>query len=167
VRAAVNRPKITGMKDSKTAFHWIVNLLHEQGLPFVVVGGLAANVYGGRRPLNDIDIDVPSHSFTKLMPHVKQFITFGPARYHDREFDIQLMSLRYAEQEIDLTAAESIRLFDHQSGDWRILPTDFAASERHEVFGITVPVMRRDLLVAYKKMIQRDTDLEDIAQLGR
>lgn len=154
------------MKDSKTAFHWIVNLLHELGQPFVVVGGLAANVYGGRRALNDIDLDVPHQSFAKLMPYVKQFITFGPARYQDKEFDIELMTLRYAEQDIDLTAAESIRLFDYQSGDWRSLPTDFAASEKHEVFGLAVPIMRREILIAYKQMIRRDTDLEDIAQLG-
>jgi hypothetical protein len=153
------------MKDSKAAFEWIVTLLRRFEQPFVVVGGLAANVYGAQRPLNDIDLDVPQEALIKLLPHVKQFITFGPAKYQDAEFDIELMSLRYAEQEIDLTASESIRLFDHRSGEWRSVPTDLAAADEHELFGMTVPVMKRDLLVAYKQMIRRQTDLEDIVAL--
>jgi hypothetical protein len=33
------------------------------------------------------------------------------------------------------------------------------------LFGMTVPVMKRDLLVAYKQMTRRQTDLEDIVAL--
>ena len=154
------------MKDSKAAFEWIVGLLRELNQPFVVVGGLAVNVYGGTRPLNDIDLDVPGRALTMLLPQVREHVTFGPARYQDLEFDIELMTLRYAGQEIDLTAAESIRLYDHRTGSWRYVPTSDTEIEEHIVLGMKVPVMRKELLVAYKQMIQRDTDLEDIRQMG-
>lgn len=153
------------MKDPKVAFEWIVNLLHEIDQPFVVVGGLAANVYGATRPLNDIDLDVPQRALMMLYPQVKQYVTFGPANFRDSEFDLELMTLRYAGQEIDLTAAESIRLFDHRTGSWQSVPTNCTEVEEHVVLGLKAPVMKKELLVSYKLMIQRDTDLEDVRQM--
>ncbi|MBX7144335.1 MAG: hypothetical protein K1X79_07780 [Oligoflexia bacterium] len=154
------------MRDSKLAFEWITSLLTALGHPYVVVGGLAANVFGGKRQLNDVDLDVPKKSLKEVAELAKEWIVFGPARYRDEQFDIELLSLRYAGQDIDLTAAEDISLFDRHAGEWRKVPTDLKAGELHEVLGKTVAVMTKESLISYKKMICRDSDLEDIVAMG-
>jgi hypothetical protein len=153
------------MRDTKKAFDWITSLLDELGHRYVVVGGLATNVYGGVRPLNDIDLDVPKAALKEVAERAKEWLVFGPARYRDEQFDIELLSLCFAGQDIDLTAAEDIKLFDRQAGAWCNLPTDLDASEPHEVLGKVAAVMKKELLIGYKKMVARRTDLEDIAAM--
>ncbi len=155
------------MRDSSAALRWIVGLLRQVGQPFAVVGGLAANAYGSQRPLNDIDIDLSIGAFEKLLPLVRPYVKFGPAKYQDSFFDLDLMVLNYADQDIDLTAAETIRIFNRTSELWCDLPTDLSLVNQRSVLGVDVPVMNRELLVAYKKMVGREVDLEDILQLER
>src|SRR5690348_12670369 len=50
-------------KDTKSALHWIVNILKKLNINFQIAGGLAANIYGADRPLHDIDIDIPEEYF--------------------------------------------------------------------------------------------------------
>jgi hypothetical protein len=154
------------MKDSQRAFDWITTLLDELGHPYVVVGGLAAIVYGSKRPLFDIDLDVPMFALREIADRAQAYVTFGPSRFRDEQFDIELLTLRYGEQEIDLTAAEDVLLFDRGAATWRQVPTDLKAGELHEVFGKRVPVMGRDALLAYKPMLARDLDLEDVIAIS-
>lgn len=154
------------MRDSEAVFRWIVSLLQEQQADFAIVGGLAANAYGTKRDLADIDIDVPKRVFDGLVPLVNEYIEFGPARYCDDEFDIELMTLNYGGQQIDLTVAETIRLCDKSSNQWKSHPTDLSAVTRMEIFGVAVPVMNKILLIEYKKLIARDTDIQDLVELG-
>lgn len=69
--------------NAKKAFRWIVNILKKQKIPFQITGGLAAQVYGSKRRLNDIDIEIPENRFNDILPDVKKYIDFGPAQYID------------------------------------------------------------------------------------
>jgi hypothetical protein len=57
-------------------------------------------------------------------------------------------------------------LFDKPAGRWRKVPTALDGCESHQLYGKTVPVMKKELLVGYKRMIRRDTDIEDVLALG-
>lgn len=59
------------MRQSKDALVGIVSLLRKQEIPFVITGGLAAPVYGSKRPLVDIDIDIPERFLPGLFPLMK------------------------------------------------------------------------------------------------
>ena len=39
---------------------WIVEILNRNHIPYQLVGGLAAKIYGSARDINDIDIDILS-----------------------------------------------------------------------------------------------------------
>lgn len=153
------------MDKVESALRWIHSILHELRIPYVVSGGLAVRLYGGTRPLYDIDLDVPENRMSALLPFVSEYIVSGPSHYIDEHFDLKLLTLDYNGQSIDITAAESVRVYDRSEGRWIQDPTDLAAVELREIYGLTIPVQKRELLIRYKKLVARATDLEDVQQL--
>jgi hypothetical protein len=75
------------------------------------------------------------------------------------------MTLRYQGQDIDLSGADSVKLRDRHSGDWLDSPSSLAGAEYREVLRLTVPVVSKPALIAYKKIIARDVDLIDIEMI--
>jgi hypothetical protein len=147
------------------AFGWICSILRDRSIPFVCTGGLAARVYGSTRPLFDIDIDIPEDRFAELIPLVQKYRVSGPERFRDEVFDIYLLTLEYEGQLIDITGGESVRLFDMAEQAWKPDPTDFVNVEVAQVFGLSVPIVRKETLIRYKKWIARSTDLQDVAEI--
>lgn len=153
------------VKDAAAAFVWITGELTHRGIPFAIVGGLASNAYGGSRPLNDIDIDVPDAALPMLARELEAYRTFGPKRSVSECFDCQLLGVSYLGQEIELSGAESLLILDRSCNRWLPWPTDLQKIERRTIFGITMPVMARSALIAYKKLAGRETDLFDVSEL--
>lgn len=150
---------------ARAAFDWVTGLLDAGGFPWVVVGGLAARAYGSPRALADVDLDVPAAALAYVAQRAPGRITFGPARFVDAEFDIELLTLQWGDQSIDLAAAEDIRLFDRRRGQWSTVPTDLGAVESRFVLGRSAPVMARSRLIAYKQIIDRSVDRFDVRAL--
>lgn len=155
------------MKDSVAAFSWITSELRKRGIPFAIVGGLAANAYGGSRPLNDIDIDVPDAALFTLARELDAYRSFGPEHSISECFDCQLLGFSYLGQEIELSGAESLMILDRSCNQWIPWPTDLTRIETRTVLGLAVPVMERGALIAYKKLARRETDLLDVSELER
>ena len=152
------------IQKTEKAFQWIIHILEKHNTPFQITGGLAARAYGSDRPLNDIDIDVPEEKFNQITPDIKDYIIRGPERFIDDKWDLLLMTLKFEGQEIDICGA-GIKIRDHNSGEWRNSSTDFSKFEMKEVYGINVPVIRREDLITYKKVLGRKVDQEDVAFL--
>lgn len=155
------------MRDTMKSLQWITEILYQLHIPFQIAGGLAAIAYGASRELNDIDIDIPEDKFPLLQEKVREFIIFGPERMRDENWDILLMTLNHNGQEIDLGGAHQTKIFDEQTRQWHLLITDFKQTVSMEIFGLQVPIISRENLLAYKKMLARDVDLVDIAQIER
>lgn len=153
-------------RDTKDAFQWIVGLLHKHSIPFQISGGFAARLYGSERELADIDIGIPDDRFAELYPEVKEYITFGPARYLDEEWDLELMTLKYKNQEIDLAGEDGSKIFDKENKVWISARRDLSKSEHIEVYDLIVPVISKVDLIAYKKKLMREVDQADIKALS-
>ena len=154
-------------KDSaEKAFKWIIEILGRLDIPYQISGGLAAQVYGSKRPLADIDIDISEDDFPKIKPEVAEYIIFGPSRYQQEGFDIDLMTLDYEGQEIDLAGLGTGRLYDSTKEVWVSDDVDLSKAERREIFGVKVPVINKEMLIDYKRQLGRDVDLEDIKQIA-
>jgi hypothetical protein len=153
------------MRNTEAAFYWIIDILEDQNIEYEISGGLAARIYGSNRELADIDIEVADADIVKIAPLVKKHIIFGPARYKDANWDIELMTLRYEGQEIDL-AGIGAKIFNKQTKEWEFLAGSLRDAEMKEIFGRLVPVESRDSLVAYKTKLAREVDLEDIKQIS-
>ena len=155
------------MRDTEKTFNWIVDILRKNDVIFQVTGGLAAKVYGSSRPLNDIDIDILDERIYDIVPYVRENIVFGPARYEDERWDVLLMTLDHKSQEIDISGGYGLRICDAKTGRWYSCPTDFSRYEEHEVFGVRVPVIPREDLIKYKKMLVGEHQDIDIAAVEK
>ncbi len=153
------------MTHTEAALRWIVNILRNHNVPFHITGGLAAKVYGSKRELADIDIDIPEAAFDDLVSDVKDYIVYGPQQFTDDSWDILLMTLNYQGQDIDIAGAYEAQLFDRTTHRWVPARVDLSKAIIRQCYGISVPVMRKDELIAYKSKLQREVDKEDLQYL--
>jgi len=151
------------MKDTEAALKWIVSILHSKQIQFQIRGGFAAMLYGSSRELVDIDIDIHNTDFEKILGDVKNDIVFGPDQYTDENWNFKLMTLEYQGQLIDITGEAQI--FDRNNSRWVDQAVDYTKSSHMNIYGITVPVIRKEDLVAYKAKLLRDVDKKDIESL--
>lgn len=161
VRSIRNVMGRKSMKNTEEALKWIVGILEKHKIQFQITGGLIARVYGSDRPLADVDIDIPEDRIKEIVADVKDYVIWGPGRFTDDNWDLILVTLKYKEQEIDI-CGDNVRIHDHSNGEWKSSTTDFSKVEMKELYGINVPVIRKEDLITYKKILGRKVDLEDI-----
>ncbi|MDE1874372.1 MAG: hypothetical protein KGI04_04650 [Candidatus Micrarchaeota archaeon] len=152
------------MRNTRGAFLWITGIMRRSGINFLIVGGFAAKMYGSKRRLADIDIEIRGRHIERLRPLVSRYITFGPGRYLDRHWDLRLMTLRYRGQTIDVCDIDNEKIFDRLSEKW-VRMEDTLSGKRMTIYGTRALVMPKRALVAYKKRLGRGVDLEDVRQL--
>lgn len=154
------------MRNPQIAFHWIVDILEKNQAAFQITGGLAAQVYGSRRELADIDIDVHEKEWADIMPEITEHIVFGPGRYQDANWDLYLLTLNYLGQPIDISSTHRVKVFDQNQQTWVVLVPDLTQAIVTEIFGRKVPVVHRDHLIEYKSKLRRPVDLLDLQAIS-
>lgn len=162
------RAERTGGRDdasTEKALRWIVGVLERRDVPFQVVGGLAARAYGAARPLVDIDLYIPAVKVEAVLEAVRPHVTRPPTRHRDAHWDLVFMQLEYAGRTIEIGVADDARYRDVRAGRWRHADIDFEAADARDVFGVRVPVMARDRLIAYKRRLGRAVDRADVEAL--
>lgn len=153
------------MNAVKSALIWIVDILQKHNIPFQIAGGLAVNAYGSNRQLNDIDIDIPEEAFDIIKEEVAPYIIFGPTRFKDELWDLFLLTLDYQGQRIDLSGAYTCKIYHKIENTWIKIITDFSQVKFMKIYDLNLPVIRKEDLIAYKKILSRPVDLIDIQQL--
>lgn len=153
------------MTSAQKAFLWITDHLEKSGVKYQVVGGLAARAYGATRPLADIDIDLPFHGAEDFFCSLRPPLPEKPEHIVTDEWDLIYYTFSYENQTIDLSDANHIFMRDKKNKKWHRHEADFLASVPMEIFGKTVPVIRKEALIAYKEILGRAVDLADIREL--
>ncbi|NNG17676.1 MAG: hypothetical protein HKM89_14460 [Gemmatimonadales bacterium] len=159
------RRAMTHGQNPERAFRWIVGILEDRAIPFLLVGGLAARAHGASRDLADIDFYIPGERFPDIVAAASEYVTAGPEHVVSEHWDITFMKLEYAGQPIEVGAADHVRIFSRPEGKWVPERVDLEDADVKEVFGLPVPVMTRERLLAYKQRLQRPVDLADIREL--
>lgn len=148
----------------KQVFKKVISILKENHITFQVTGGLAAIVYGAKRSLYDIDIDIAKKDIQKIKELFSDYITEDLHHLQNGKFDIYVMTLKIDGVEIDISQAEENYIIDEEGkkigGD-----ADISNARIMEIDGIEVPVEDKDELISYKRILGRDTDLIDIKQI--
>lgn len=154
------------MSSPARALAWIVELLRDLDVPFQVVGGLAARAYGADRPLVDLDFYVPSDRLGDVAAAASPHVVRAPAHHVDDDWDITFMALEHDGCRIELGGADDARYFDRQQARWVDVDIDYAAAVEREVCGLTLPIMPLAELIAYKRVLDRTVDRQDLAQIS-
>ncbi|AUG54177.1 hypothetical protein [Thalassospira marina] len=121
--------------------------------------------YGGTRPLNDIDLFVPAVHFAPLVDDLHHYIRKPARRQREAGWDLTYVQFVYDGIKIEIGSDDRPLIQNGASGEWCALEIDYASAEQRNIAGLTIPVMARGQLVAYKRILQRNVDLIDIADI--
>lgn len=150
------------MRNTEAALKWIVKILKELKIPFEIDGGLAAEAYGSKRELADIDINVPGEDFDKIVPMVKEYLKFGPDWYHDDHWKIYLMTIKYGGQNIDISPLGKISFYNKKNKKWEDYPCDMSGTRIINLAGMDLPFVNEIKLMIYKDKLRRGVDRKDV-----
>jgi hypothetical protein len=150
-------------KNTIDALEWIVGILDKHKLAFQISGGLAVKVYGSKRKLVDIDIDIKDKDFVKIIKEVKKYAIFGPRRFKDKNWDLMLMTLNYRGQKIDICG--KAKIYDKNNKKWIQLKP--VTSIYQKINGMYLPFTPKKDLIWYKNKLLRKVDILDIRELNR
>lgn len=153
------------MRNTEKAFLWITSILEQHGIAYKIIGGFAARLYGVNRELADIDFEITDSDILEVKKYVEPYIIFGPERYLDENWDLEMMTLEYEGQEIDICGAGA-KLYNFKTGVWEGRFDNFPKNTLAEIYGKLVPLEPLGLLIDYKSKLAREVDLEDIRQLS-
>jgi hypothetical protein len=149
------------------ALKWIVDILNKHEIQYQITGGFAAYIYGAKRRINDIDIDVPEEDFEKIYDDVKKFVVFGPAQYRDKKWDLKLMTLDFHGQKIDISGAFNAKIFDDVSKKWLLSPVDFSKTRTMNFENIKIRISDPVELMEYKELLSGEHQKSDIAAIKK
>jgi hypothetical protein len=130
-----------------------------------LTGGAAAKVYGSKRKLADIDIEIPEKFFKIILPKVKKYSIFGPAKYHDKEWDIFLLTLKFRNQKIDLSGSKTEKIYNKIKHRWELQKIKLTGLPKKQFLGVSIPIIPKNELIAYKSKILRAVDKRDLEAL--
>lgn len=157
------------MEKLKSALDWILPLLKSRAIPFHVTGGFAAHLYGARRAVNDIDIDLPLSALMPLMKELQPHVEMPLQRYRDSTWDLMGTTLNFEGQLIDLTAEQGALVHDKVTRRWEPLEMAFDRAVWLDAFDHRIPVQNPHDLISYKLKIEYDQHkhLSDIEAVRR
>ena len=135
------------------ALKWIVGILKKYDIPYRIGGGLAAHVYGSKRPINDIDISLSGKYFDLIIPEIKKYIKSGPKHYAGEKWDCDYISINYNDQKIDMTDINTLRMSNKELTKWFQTKDNFYKFPNiiKVVDGIEISLIDPRDLVSYKK----------------
>jgi hypothetical protein len=164
---AADRDPADDDRSAGAALAWIAGVLDDLGVPYQVVGGLAARAHGATRPLVDIDLYVPSEALEPVARAVAPHVTRPPTRHRDEHWDLAYMKLEYAGRTVEIAGADDARYREGDGDRWWDADIDFDASRRIGILGTEVPVMGRERLMEYKRRLDREVDRLDLDLIDR
>jgi RimJ/RimL family protein N-acetyltransferase len=149
------------------ALDWIVSLLGQYGIPYQVVGGLAAQAYGAKRPLVDIDLYIPMEQAQAALAELQPYLVRSPRRHRSASWDLVFIVLDYHGVSIEIGDSSSDpRFYNRRDQRWEQQVIDYTASQRVMLYDVDVDVMPRDELLRYKTMLDRPVDRADIRAMA-
>ncbi|MFK8036389.1 MAG: hypothetical protein AB8B94_19830 [Hyphomicrobiales bacterium] len=157
------------IQKQRSALEWIVREAKRHHLPYQIVGGLAALAHGGTRPLHDIDLYMPfgDPHWTDFLVAIKEYVVWGPGSVVEGAWDLTYLKINYHGQKIEIGDVEDLRIQNSKTGEWIEQVIDFGSSVSRSILGCQVDVMPVSQLIAYKDLLGRDVDQQDIRDLTR
>lgn len=147
------------------ALKFLESAFSSRQIPYLIIGGLAANLYGASRPLADIDIGVPDACLPLLSEKLQPYLVSPLQHYQDELWDLQLITLNIHGQEIDIFGVDTIKVFNAQTSAWQPLELDLLHPCIFNYQGLLLSLIPQQQLIKYKQVLRRPVDIQDIREL--
>ena len=148
------------------ALAWLANLLDRHAVSYQIVGGLAAHAYGATRPVVDVDLYLPLDRGQPILAEIQPYIVRQPLPHHSESWDLVYLALEYEEVYIEIgDSSTNPRFYNRIDGCWEDQRLAFEASVTATLYGVEMKVMPREELVRYKRMLDREVDHLDLAEM--
>jgi hypothetical protein len=153
----------------------MLRLLHEHGVRYVIVGGLAATVHGATRVTFDIDV-VPEWTDDNLerlasalreagaellAPDARETVAFPIEAPSLRQFEVSTWRTSLGDLDVIIGTPTAMR------GALARYDTLAPRAARREAFGITILVADLDDVIESKQALARESDLVALPELHR
>ena len=149
----------------QVATQWIVELLRDRNIPFIICGGLAAKGYGAERDLHDIDLFVPGEHFSSVVQAGQEFVSKASAHRQAAGWALTYVQFKYEGIKVEVGNADGPKIFDSGNEQWVPLNIDFSRFDTVPLLGLELPLMLREDLIRYKSALSRPVDVEDIRDI--
>ena len=148
------------------ALAWLVNLLDRHAVPYQIVGGLAAHAYGATRPVVDVDLYLPFDRGQPFLAEIQPFIVRLPLPHRSESWDLVYLALEVEDVYIEIgDSSTNPRFYNRIDGCWEEQRLVFDASVTATLYGVEMKVMPREELMRYKRMLDREVDHLDLAEM--
>ena len=140
------------------ALSWIDSLCKSLDIEYLIVGGLAAFIYGSQRSIADIDIFINAKHANTLMNEVAEFVSKPLARRKEEGWDVEYAQLIFHGQKVEIGLDSHCQIFSAALRKWIDLNINIENSSFKSYRGLSVPVMPKDQLLRYKGVLAREVD---------
>lgn len=147
------------------AMSWLKAILDGQEVRYQIVGGFAAHLHGGSRPIADIDLYIEKEDVNALLPFFLPFVSKPLKHYREEGWDLEYLQLIYENQKIEIGLTPGTQIFNTSSQQWVSLDVDLAESVQRDFHGLALPVININSLIEYKRVLNREVDRIDIKEL--
>ena len=127
----------------------------------------AAHVYGGTRPILDIDMYIPKARAAELASTVKDLVTKPLKHYVEDVWDIEYFQIIYKGRKIEFGVSPGAKIFDKNSGNWIQQTIDFDRSVTKNFRGLQLQLMPINGLIEYKTLLDREVDRVDVMEMRK
>lgn len=154
------------------ALNKIIPLLEKYNFQWLITGGFASHVYGVKRPITDIDIDIytskDSDDFKNLIKDLSPFITQPLENFIDQNYNNYNFEMEIEGQIVDICSSKEMNIYDKKTERYEnFYSGTFPKPEIVGWNGLKLPLLPKDLVIKNKEMLvqQRESDLKDIEEL--
>ncbi len=154
------------------ALQYIIPILEQQHLKWVISGGFACYLYGVKRPIGDIDIDVEAdkddEAFQQLVAAVKEYTAFPFQLWIDGNYDNWVMNVEIDGQVLSICSTENLKLFNAAAGQYEVFYQDgIPQPEMITFMGMSLPVSPKPWVIKMKEALahKEAIDQTDIAEM--
>lgn len=152
----------------------IFKKLNEKGIRYIVVGGIAVNLYGIPRMTYDIDLilDLDDKNLKKFLNLLKSW-GFKP------KVPVDIMDFANSNKREDWIKNKNMKAFNLVNSEWAISeidvvidsPVDYEKGHKRlkhiMLHGVSIPVISIDDLIKMKQITERQQDKADIRYLRK
>lgn len=106
-------------------------------------------------------------NWPNFLASVDTYVFWGPRSVVEGAWDLTYVKISYSGQKIEIGDCANLRIQDYETGQWINQVIDFGSSVSKTILDCQIDVMPVDQLIAYKQLLGRDVDQQDVRELTR